>query len=98
MEKITKENIQNWANKLMFRLDDSQLETLEDEFEVIVEEMELINKIEGIEDVEPMTFPYKPDYTELRNDDYEDSEDVEDLLSNAKDISGREIKVPKVVE
>ena len=97
-KKITEESIQSWANKLMFRLDEKEVKTLMSEFDVILEQMELINEIEGIEKVSPMTFPYL-DYDQvLRDDDSEESESIEDLLMNSSETKGREVKVPKVVE
>ena len=98
MLKIDKENIQSWANKLMFRLDDSQVDKLMNEFDVINKQMDLINEIKGIENVEPMVFPYVDYKAELREDDSDEGESIDNLLSNAKEVSGREIRVPKVVE
>lgn len=99
MLKIDEKNIQGWANKLMFRLDDNQVQKLMREFDVINRQMDLINEIKGIESVEPMVFPYVDYKAVLRSDDDSDEgEPIENLLSNAKEVSGREIRVPKVVE
>ena len=51
------EKLKDYANKLMFDMDDSEYETLALEFEVILKQMDLIDKIDGIEKVEPMFFP-----------------------------------------
>ena len=56
---VTKENIQDYALKLMFRMKDDEFEAFEKEFETILKQMDLIGQIEGIENIEPMTFPFK---------------------------------------
>ena len=49
---VTKENIQDYALKLMFRMKDDEFEAFEKEFETILKQMDLIGQIEGIENVE----------------------------------------------
>ena len=56
---ITKELLKKYASKLMFDMKDEEYETLQKEFDVMLKQMELIGKIEGINEVEPMTFPYE---------------------------------------
>ena len=53
---ISKEQLKDYA-KLMFDMSDEEYETLQQEFDIIIKQMELISKIEKIEAVEPMTFP-----------------------------------------
>lgn len=95
---ITKEKLKNYANKLMFDMNDEEYETLQKEFEVIIKEMDLIGNIENIGDVEPMTFPFELDSVELRNDEDSRNIEIEDALSNTGSKKGREIRVPKVVD
>jgi len=95
---ITKEKLKNYANKLMFDMNDEEYETLQKEFEVIIKEMDLIGNIENIESVEPMTFPFELDSVELRNDIDSRNIEIEDALSNTGSKKGREIRVPKVVD
>jgi len=95
---ITKEKLKSYANKLMFDMNDNEYETLLQEFDVIEQQMDLVANIEGIDKVKPMTFPFDMDYVTLRNDEEVKTIDYMDALSNAKDIKGREVKVPKVVE
>ena len=68
MQKITRENIQDYALKLMFKMKDEEFETFEKEFETILKHMNLIGQIDGIEKVEPMTFPFKNTDVKLRKD------------------------------
>ena len=56
---ITKELLKKYASKLMFDMKDEEYDTLQKEFDVMLKQMELIGKIEGIDEVEPMTFPYE---------------------------------------
>jgi aspartyl/glutamyl-tRNA(Asn/Gln) amidotransferase C subunit len=59
--------------------------------------MDLIGKVKGIENVEPMTHTLDDFEYELREDVVEESVPIDDLLSNCDDVSGREVEVPKVV-
>ncbi len=97
MSKFTKELIDDYANKLLIGLTEEENKTVLDEFEVIEANMELINKIEGISEVEPMHFPYIKDPI-IRNGDVCENENIEDLLKNSDKVSDREIEVPKVVD
>lgn len=95
---VTKEKLKSYANKLMFDMDDSEYGTLLKEFDIIEKQMDLVANLDGIKDISPMTFPFKMDYVKLRDDDNERNISIEEVLSNAKEVKGREIKVPKVVE
>ncbi len=95
---ITKEKLKDYANKLMFDMEDSEYETLLKEFDVIEKQMELVANLDGISKVKPMTFPFEMEYVEYREDNNTRTVDYKDALSNAKDVKNREIRVPKVVE
>lgn len=95
---ISKELLKSYANKLMFDMNDDEYETLAKEFDVILKQMDLIGEIEEIKGVKPMTFPFELDDVEYRNDEDIRTVSYLDALSNAKDIKGREVKVPKVVD
>ena len=91
------EKLKDYANKLMFDMDDSEYETLALEFEVILKQMDLIDKIDRIEKVEPMFFPNEDFSLRLRDDEDITVIDTKDALANAKDVLANQIKVPKVV-
>ena len=95
---ITKENLKEYAEKLMFRLEEEQYDTLLKEFDIILEQMKLIEDIKEIDGIEPMTFPFELDHVKTREDDNVETIDTEMVLSNAKEKIGTEVKVPKVVE
>ena len=52
MQKITKDNIQDYALKLMFKMKEEEFPSFEKEFETILKHMDLITEIDGIEKVE----------------------------------------------
>lgn len=95
---VTKEKLNLYAEKLMFRMNDEEYDTLLNEFEVIEKQMDLIGKIDGIKDVEPMTFPYKKSDVKYREDVVKDVLTTEEVLSNCKNVQREQNKVPKVVE
>ena len=97
MEKITKENIENYALKLMFKMKEGEYDTFEKEFETIIKHMDLIGEIDGIENVEPLVFPLVYNDVNLRKDKYESTLTTEDAVRNAKEVVYDEVKVPKVV-
>lgn len=95
---LTKDKLKNYANKLMFDMNDEEYETLLNEFDVILKQMDLIGEINNISNVEPMTFPYELNDVELRDDSVSRNIEIEDALRNSGSVKGREVKVPKVVE
>lgn len=98
MQKISIEMLKECANNLMFDMRDEEYQTLLNEFDVLLKQMSLMDKIEGIDNAEPMTFPFECSTSFLREDEECEMLTVEDVLSNAKDISAGQIKLPKVVK
>lgn len=97
MGKFTKEMVCNYADKLLIGLTDSENKMVLDEFEIIDKNIDMINDIEGIENVSPMTHTLDDFVYELREDIPEESVPIENLLQNCDDYEGREVVVPKVV-
>lgn len=95
---IEKEKLKKYARLLMFEMKDEEYITLQDEFEVILKQMDLIGQIGGIKEVEPMTFPFKNDDASLREDEEGDYLTVGEVLENAKHVVDDQVKVPRVVE
>ncbi len=95
---IEKSKLKDYANKLMFDMNDEEYETLAGEFEVFLKQFELIGKIDDIDKVEPMTFPYLKEDVTLRDDSVSRVVDVDVAFSNCHGKKGDEIKVPRVVE
>ena len=94
---VTKEKLKDYAAKLMFDMDDAGYERTLEEFETVEKHMALIGEIEGIENVEPMTFPYVIYHSSLREDEAKECLTNEEVLSNAKETKANQVKVPKVV-
>lgn len=92
------DKLKNYAGKLMFDMNEEEYKTLQKEFEVIIKQMELLENIEGIERVEPMTFPVEVKLETLRDDNIERNVDCELILRNAEVTEGREVQVARVVE
>jgi len=97
MTKFTKEMVDSYADKLLIGLSDEENEMVLKEFETIDANLDLVNKIEGIEKVEPMTHCLDDFEYVLREDVIEKSVPIEDLLRNSDETDGDEIEVPKIV-
>ena len=97
MSKFTKEMVNDYADKLLIGLTEEENKQVLDEFEIIDENIDLINKIPNIENIEPMTHCLDDFICELRSDISEKSIDIEELLQNCDDKTDREVSVPKVV-
>lgn len=95
---ITKDKLKEYAEKLMFDMKEEEYDTLLKEFDVILKQMDLIGQIEGIEKVEPMTFPYQIEHAHFRKDEIKDTLDTKDALKNASQVERNQVRVPKVVE
>lgn len=95
---IEKSRLKDYANKLMFDMDEKEYETLQQEFEVIQKQMDLIGEIEELKDVEPMTFPFKLEEVSLREDSNGRVVENQQAFSNCHDKKGRDVRVPRVVE
>lgn len=97
---ITRDVLDKLAKKLMFKMNEEEYQTLESEFDIILKQMEYIDKIDGIENVNPMTFPFdlELDDNDLREDICNNEIDFNDLVINVKNYDDNRVKVPKVVE
>lgn len=95
---IEKSKLKDYANKLMFDMNDEEYETLANEFEIILKQLDLIDEIDNISDVEPMSFPYIKEDVILRDDSKSRVVDVDVAFSNCHGKKGDEVKVPRVVE
>ncbi len=97
MKKVDKEVLKDASLRLMFTMDDSEYDVLLDEFDTITKQLELMGKVEGIDTVTPMTFPFDVSVTYIREDEACTPLKKEDALKNAKNIKDGQIKLPKVV-
>lgn len=97
--KFTKEVVDDLAEKLLIGLTEEENKMVLEEFEIIDNNINIINEIPEIENVEPMSHCLDDFIYELREDDEEGSStSIEELLSNCDDYINREVRVPKVVK
>lgn len=98
MNNITEEMIDNYADKLLIGLTAEERKMIQEEFDSIEKNMDLINKIPNIKDIKPLSYPFEMYIDDLRDDDIASEEiDIDVLLRNCDRREGREIEVPKVV-
>ena len=97
MSKFTKDIINDYANKLLIGLTDEENDMVLSEFDKIDSDINIINSIEGISDVEPMSWCLDDFSCELRSDIADDSISIDDVVSNCDSYRVCEIKIPKVV-
>ena len=97
---MTKEKLEELAKKLMFEMAEDEYKTLLSEFDVILKQMDLIDKISDIDTVRPMTYPFdlELDDAYLREDIPSNEICFDDMKVNVKDYDSGMVKVPKVVE
>ena len=97
MKEVNKEVLKDAANRLLFDMSDEEYEKLLAEFNTIQSQLELIGKIEGVEDAVPMTFPFDVSIDFLREDEPIEPLSKEEALRNAGSVKDGQIKLPKVV-
>lgn len=98
MAKFTSTMVDDYAEKLMIGLAKEENKMVLNEFEIIDENIDIINLIPNISEVEPMTHCLDNFEYVLREDEIEESVPIEELLQNCDDTSDREVQLPKVVE
>lgn len=97
MKEINKNVLKDAANRLLFDMTEEQYDVLEKEFAILTKQMNLIGQIKGVDEFEPMTFPFDVSNDLLREDVPSTPLPREVALQNAKDIVDGQIKLPKVV-
>ena len=96
-KKFTSKMVKDYADKLLIGLTKEETKMVLDEFEIIDETINKINKIKNIDKVEPMTHCLDRYITELRSDEPEKSISIKELLQNCDVHTDNEIELPKVV-
>ena len=97
MSKFTKEKIDEYANKVLIGLSDEENKTISDEFDVIDQNINMINEIDGLDTIEPAFFPYDLYTATLREDIPKESAPIEEILRNTLIKEEREVRVTRVV-
>lgn len=97
MKEINMEVLKDASSRLLFDMTEEEYETLLEEFKILTKQMDMIGKIEGLENYEPMTFPFDCETDYLREDEASEPLSREEALANAGSVLDNEIKLPKVV-
>lgn len=97
MKKIDKPLLLDASTRLLFVMTDIQYDVLINEFDILLKQMALIGKIEGVDQVLPMTFPLGNHTSKLRDDVPGLTLKQSEATQNAKFVSEGQIKLPKVV-
>ncbi|MDD3939013.1 MAG: Asp-tRNA(Asn)/Glu-tRNA(Gln) amidotransferase GatCAB subunit C, partial [Bacilli bacterium] len=84
MKEITKEVLKDAAKRLLFDMSEEEYDTLLKEFDVVIKQMQLIGQIEGVDDYEPMVFPFECTTSYLRDDIPSKPLTKDEALRNAK--------------
>lgn len=98
VKEINKETLKVAARKMMFEISDEECENLLAEMDIIVSEMNIIRDIEGVDEQEPMVFPFDVTNSYLREDIPESTLSKKDALKNAKKVDDGMIGLPRVVK
>ncbi len=97
MKKVDLATLKDASTRLLFEMKEEEYLTLLDEFSILTKQMETIGKIKGLEEYEPMTFPFDVSIEEMRDDVPQGTLNKEEALSNAGSTYMGQIKIPKVV-
>lgn len=97
MKEINETLLKECAHNLMFDMKEEEYQTLLNEFHIVQEQLSMIGEIDGLDQEEPMTFPFDCAISYLREDEEKENLTREEALKNAKDVFAGQIKLPKVV-
>jgi aspartyl/glutamyl-tRNA(Asn/Gln) amidotransferase C subunit len=97
MKKVTKDVLKDASQRLMFSMTETQYDVLLDEFNILIQQMELIGKIEGVDNITPMTFPFAVTSDNLADDVVTPPLTQTEALANVKQHVEGQVKLPKVV-
>ncbi|MCQ2793183.1 MAG: hypothetical protein MJ221_01995 [Bacilli bacterium] len=98
MKAYNKEILQDAAHRLLFDMSNDEYDTLVNEFDIIIKQMNVIGSNSSIDNYEPMIFPFECNTTFLREDIAAEPLTREEALRNANHKAGGQIKLPKVVQ
>ncbi|HKL73229.1 MAG TPA: Asp-tRNA(Asn)/Glu-tRNA(Gln) amidotransferase subunit GatC [Candidatus Onthovivens sp.] len=97
MKRVNKELLKSCAKSIKLEMKESEYDLLEEEFEIILKQLDLMGEIEGIDEVIPYDYPFDEETTYLREDHPGVVLTPDEVLLNVKDHQEKQIKIPKVV-
>lgn len=98
MKEVTIDVLKDASRRLLFEMSESELQTLLEEFRILARQMESLGKGEGLDQYEPMTFPFPCETSYLRKDEPSPAMDREEALKNAGSVLDGQVKLPRVVQ
>lgn len=97
MEAFSAEYFKKLAHDIMFDLSDQEISELQEEFKVLLQQIELLDSIDT-EGVEEMIYPFESETSFLREDTVDNVISQEAALLNVKSAKAGHVHVPKVVK
>lgn len=89
-------DFKNLAKQMMFDLNESEIESLKDDFIFLNQLLALLDEIDT-EGLETMIYPFEQETSFLREDTGEKPQEIEDVMKNAQRVKDNMICLPKVI-
>lgn len=96
MKRLDVQGFKDLANQLRFSLSDAEAQDIKNEFDVLIDQMDLLNKIDT-EGVEPMVYPFDEETSFMREDVADQVLPVQEVLKNAPKTKNGFFVTQKVV-
>ena len=96
MKRLDVQGFKDLANQLRFSLSDAEAQDIKNEFNVLIDQMDLLNKIDT-EGVEPMVYPFDEETSFMREDVADQVLPVQEVLKNAPKTKNGFFVTQKVV-
>jgi aspartyl/glutamyl-tRNA(Asn/Gln) amidotransferase C subunit len=97
MKPINRPLLIDASSRLLFTMTDEQYDLLIEEFDILLKQMSLIGKIEGVDSLAPMTFPLPVSITSMRDDLEQPTLTQAETVQNASRHLDGQMQLPKVV-
>ncbi len=96
MKRLDVQGFKELANQLRFSLSDAEAQDIKHEFDVLIDQMDLLNKIDT-EGIEPMVYPFDEETSFMREDVADQVLPVQEVLKNAPKTKNGFFVTQKVV-
>ena len=96
MKRLDVQGFKDLANQLRFSLSDAEAQDIKNEFDVLIDQMDLLNKIDT-EGIEPMVYPFDEETSFMREDVADQVLSVQEVLKNAPKTKNGFFVTQKVV-
>ena len=96
MKRLDVQGFKDLANQLRFSLSDAEAQDIKNEFDVLIDQMDLLNKIDT-EGIEPMVYPFDEETSFMREDVADQVLPVQEVLKTAPKTKNGFFVTQKVV-